>query len=130
MRGGRQASSRGESDVWKGLAAGLIGGLVAAWTMNRFQDVWRKLSERNGQSAGTQDAQAGEGQASGQGEQQAQADNAEQEDATVKAAAISEGIFEHKLTKSEKKIAGPAVHYAFGTVVGACMARAPNSCRR
>lgn len=33
------------SDVWKGLAAGLIGGLVASWTMNRFQDVWTKLTK-------------------------------------------------------------------------------------
>ena len=33
------------SDVWKGLAAGLVGGLVASWTMNRFQDVWSKLAK-------------------------------------------------------------------------------------
>src|SRR4030095_2339440 len=38
---------------------------------------------------------------------------------TVKAAsAVSEGIFGHRLTKNEKKIAGPAVHYSLGTAVG------------
>jgi len=43
----------------------------------------------------------------------------EQDDATVKTAkAISEGIFGHKLTKDEKKPAGAAVHYAFGTATG------------
>ncbi|MFL6208716.1 MAG: DUF1440 domain-containing protein [Pyrinomonadaceae bacterium] len=130
MRGGRRTDGRGAGDVWKGLAAGLVGGLVASWTMNRFQDVWSKLSESDGQSAGTQVSQAGEGQASGQAEQQAQAGSEEQTDATVKAAAaVSEGIFDHKLTKSEKKIAGPAVHYAFGTLVGglfgACAELAP-----
>ena len=130
MSEGRRTDSRGESNVWKGLAAGLIGGLVASWTMNRFQDVWSKLSESNGQSAGTQDSQQSEGQESSQGAQQAQAGSEEQGDATVKAAsAISEGIFEHKLTKGEKQIAGPAVHYAFGTVVGgfygACAELAP-----
>jgi putative membrane protein len=45
--------------------------------------------------------------------------NGEQDDTTVKAAsAISEGIFGHELSKDEKKIAGPAVHYALGTGVG------------
>ena len=101
--------------MWRGLAAGLIGGLVASWTMNRFQDVWLKLSEGGGESRGEQSSQQGQRSGS-KGQQQS---GEEQEDATVKAAsAISEGIFDHKLTKSEKKIAGPAVHYAFGTAVG------------
>jgi hypothetical protein len=103
----------------KGLAAGLIGGLVASWTMNRFQDVWSKFSEGNEQSAGVQPSQQGRAQGSSQGELQAQDGSDEQDDATVKAAsAISEGIFDHKLTKSEKEWAGSAVHYAFGTSVG------------
>lgn len=34
------------SDVWTGLAAGLICGLVASWAMNRFQEVWSKLAKR------------------------------------------------------------------------------------
>jgi len=34
------------------------------------------------------------------------------------ASAISEGLFDHKLTQREKKIAGTAVHYALGTGVG------------
>ena len=55
-------------------------------------------------------------------EEQEQAGNGndeEQDDTTVKAAsAISEGIFGHKLTNKEKKIAGPAVHYSLGTAVG------------
>jgi putative membrane protein len=44
----------------------------------------------------------------------------EKEPATVKAAsAISEAVFAHKLTKAEKEIAGPAVHYAMGAASGA-----------
>jgi putative membrane protein len=119
MRDGRRADNHDEGNVWKGLAAGLIGGLVASWTMNRFQDVWSKLSESSRQSAGAQSSRQGEGQGSGQGEQQAQDGGDEQDDTTVKAAsAISEGIFDHRLTKSEKEWAGPTVHYAFGTSVG------------
>jgi hypothetical protein len=86
--------------------------------MNRFQDVWMKLSEISEQSQGARDEQQGDGQNSGQGEQQAKGGE-EQDDTTVKAAsAISEGIFDHELTKSEKKIAGSAVHYSLGTGVG------------
>lgn len=118
MRDGTGTIKRSEGDVLKGLAAGLIGGLVASWTMNRFQDVWMKLA--GSQSSGDEPQQQAEGQKSEQGLQQAQKkSDEEQDDATVKtASAISEGIFDHKLTKSEKKIAGPAVHYAFGTSVG------------
>ena len=97
---------RVQGEVWKGLVAGLIGGLVASWTMNRFQDVWFKLSESNGQSAGASSEEQGEEQSTN-------------DDTTVKtASAISEGLFDHKLTTDEKKIAGPAVHYSLGTGVG------------
>jgi len=102
----------GKGDVVKGLAAGLVGGLVASWTMNRFQDVWMKVAE-------SVEEPQGDGSAGQEGAGRGQQSGGEQEDTTVKAAsAISEGIFDHKLTKREKKIAGPAMHYAFGTSVG------------
>src|SRR5215207_323769 len=115
MRDERRIYGGREGDVWKGLAAGLVGGLVASWVMNRFQDVWINLSESGGQSQGEQSSQQGQGNGS-TGQQQS---GEEQEDATVKtASAISESILDHELTESEKKWAGPAVHYAFGTAVG------------
>jgi hypothetical protein len=108
-----------QRDVLKGAAAGLVGGLIASWTMNRFQDLWMKLSEGSGpndagdESGETQLVQTQQSAESEKGQAQ------EQDDATVNAAsAISEGIFDHKLTKSEKNVAGPAVHYALGTTVG------------
>lgn len=108
-------NNRSEGDVWKGVVAGLVGGLVASWTMDRFQDVWLKLSTKD-QPTGVQSSE----QNSDLKEKQPSTGNdGEQDDTTVKAAsAISEGIFRHKLTKDEKKIAGPAVHYALGTGVG------------
>jgi putative membrane protein len=114
MRDTRRTRNGGEGEVLKGLAAGLIGGLVASWTMNRFQDVWSHLAEEFGPPEEESSARDGGGES-----QQAQGGGEQTDDATVKAAsAISEGIFDHELTKSEKKIAGPAVHYAFGTSVG------------
>ena len=43
-----------------------------------------------------------------------------EEDSTVKAAsAASEAVFEHELTPQQKKVAGPVMHYGFGTCVAA-----------
>ena len=85
--------------TWKGLVAGLTGGLVAAYAMNRFQTVGSKITQsRNGGGC----KQLGEG-----------------ENATGKVAErVSEGIFHHRLTNGQKKWAGPAVHYTYGALVG------------
>ncbi len=103
------------SDVWKGLAAGLVGGLVASWTMNRFQDMWSTLADGNAKSLDARSSQQG----SKPGAEAQQASSEAQDDTTVKtASAISEALFHHKLTKNEKKVAGTAVHYSLGTGVG------------
>jgi len=86
--------------VWKGVAAGVAGGLVASYVMNRFQAVTKKLSAVKG--------------GSGQGE----AEKNEGEDATVKTAEAITGAFGHPLSNDEKKVAGPVVHYAFGATMG------------
>ena len=116
MEDRRKVNGRNEGEVWKGLAAGLIGGLVASWTMNQFQAVWSKVTEGFEKSHGAQSMKPSEGQ----DESQASEENKEeQDDATVKAArAVSEGFFGHELKESEKETAGAAVHYAFGTAVG------------
>src|SRR4051812_9058626 len=87
-----------ESDrsVWKGAVAGVVGGLVASWVMNQFQ--------------------AGLSRVSGQPQQNAE----DGENATEKAAAaVAEPLLDRSLTRQEKQTAGPAVHYAFGSTVGA-----------
>lgn len=102
--------------MWKGLAAGLIGGLVASWTMNQFQAAWSKATEGFEKPHGAQSMQPSEGQ---EPQQVSGQKKEEQDDATVKAArAISEGVFGHKLKEREKRPAGAAVHYAFGTATG------------
>jgi hypothetical protein len=100
---------RYEPRLWKGLVAGIAGGLAGAYAMNEFQTLWSKLqsSQGNGQSQESQEsARASERE--------------QQEPATVKAAsAISEGLLEHRLTEEGKETAGPAVHYAMGATSGA-----------
>jgi len=132
LLGHRHERDGDKANVLKGVVAGLVGGLVASWVMEEFQAAWIKISaelseskaengtnaynQRN-ESRQEQDADGGDSSL----EQQGQGSNGSgaEEPATVKAAeAISEGLLGHRLTKSEKKIAGDAVHYAFGTAVG------------
>ena len=61
----RRGTRRDDSDVLKGIAAGLVGGLVASWTMNQFQALLSTLAEEDKKS---------------------QDDSKEGDDATVKAA--------------------------------------------
>jgi len=112
MQDTTRTNGRDDNSVWKGLAAGLIGGLVASWTMNRFQDVWSTVAkgaqtrQGNQETSDTQESEFG-------------SKPEVPDDTTMKAAsAVSEGVFGHKLTQSEKKIGGTAVHYVLGTGVG------------
>jgi putative membrane protein len=93
--------SRSDKVVWKGMLAGLAGGLAASWTMNQFQAGLSKLAKHSNGGASEQQEQQGD-------------------DATVKiASAVSETLAHHKLTPDEKRIAGPVVHYVFGSTIGA-----------
>lgn len=101
-------------NVWKGALAGVVAGLVASWAMNRFQDVWVSFSAG---SDSRKDDKSSDRESSNLETNQSEEET--QDDATVKAAsAISENLFKHKLTADEKKIAGPAVHYATGAAGG------------
>jgi hypothetical protein len=88
----------------KGLVAGIVGGLVASWAMDRFQYWW--LSFGGGDELRLQQTPIEEGN--------------QDEPATVRtASAISEGVFGHSLTDREKEITGSLVHYSVGTTAGA-----------
>jgi putative membrane protein len=117
----RREKRRREPEVWKGLAAGLAGGLVASWVMNQFQKIWSRETEGVEKPHGAQSLKPSGGHmAVEEMKREPEANTEEQEDATEKlASAISENILQHQLTKDEKKLAGAAVHYAFGTMMGA-----------
>src|SRR5438128_2327228 len=73
----RRTNGRREGEVWKGLVAGIAGGLVASWTMNQFQASWGKLSEVSDGTQGGQDSQQS-GEESGQAVQNLQPGDDEQ----------------------------------------------------
>jgi hypothetical protein len=103
-----------EANVLKGVLAGLAGGLIASWTMNQFQSAWTRIAEGMEKPHGAQSRQPSDGSSGDQAR-----DTAESDDATVETAkAISEKVFGHELQEGEKRPAGAAVHYAFGTVSG------------
>ena len=92
-----------EPSVWKGLAAGAIGGIVASWVMEEFQSAWMKVA-RNGTSQNGSN----------------ETEKSNQEPATVIAAQkVSQTLFDHSLKDDEKGWAGNAVHYATGGTSGA-----------
>lgn len=88
------------ADVVKGAFVGLVAGLVATVVMTEYQNLVSAMAEEE--------------------EKKKSKNKEEKEPATVKAAEmISEGAFDHKLTKREKEIAGPAMHFAMGATSGA-----------
>lgn len=95
---------KGDHEVWKGMAAGLVGGLVASWTMNQFQSLLSKLAKSRQQE--TQPEQ-----------QQSQSDM--DKPATLKTAEkLAHAVLHRELRPDEEKIAEPLVHYLYGTAWG------------
>ncbi len=88
-------------DIVKGAFAGLVAGLVATVVMTEYQNLMSRLSEEEEKKKSKNQSKE------------------EKEPATVKAAKmISEGVFDHQLTKKEKETAGPAMHFAMGATSG------------
>jgi putative membrane protein len=120
----RQQSERGNEDgrgdVWKGLAAGVVGGLAASFVMNRFQAVLGKLVAGEERSHGAQSLQQGSpGHGVGR-ELQAEGKDEDEDDAPERLAnAISVGATGRELTEREKDKAGVVLHYAMGVTSGA-----------
>ena len=85
----------GETDVLKGLVAGVAGGLLASFLMEQFQAAWSAASE--GMSSGEKKP------------------GRKPDPTTVKAAnVISEKMTGRKIPRDYKAIAGEAVHYGMG----------------
>ena len=92
-----------EPELWKGLLAGAVAGLAAAWVMNQFQTGLSKIKQQHQQ-----------------GEEESQHDQGQSEDATMKTAgAISRALTGKDLSIEQKKKLSPIVHYGFGTFMGA-----------
>ncbi len=95
----------------RGALAGMIGGAVASWAMNEYLAAQPKPAAKPA-PARSERAQQRQSKAASK---QSQSGG---DDATVKVAqAISTRMLHHDLTPKEKKFAGPAVHYIYGSTV-------------
>jgi putative membrane protein len=109
----------GKGEVWKGLVAGVAGGLVASWTMNQFQSFLGKMMEGVERPHGAQALQQGTTDHGVARELQERGSDDEDDNAAVRAGtAIAEFVTDKKLTKEEKETAGAVAHYAMGVVSG------------
>lgn len=119
MKENKSRRTNRESDVLKGLMAGLAGGIVASVVMNQFQALLGKLIKGEEKGHGAQSLQPGSPQHGVARELQEHGSDEEDDDATERVvSALSQGVFDHKLTEREKNVAGTGVHYAFGVTTG------------
>jgi putative membrane protein len=85
----------GIDNLAKGAVAGLVGGVIASFVMEKYQSAVSSLSESDKQKS------------------------SESEPMTEKVARqVSENVLDHTPTKKEKAAGGEAVHYAMGGVSG------------
>jgi hypothetical protein len=104
-----------EQSLGKGLVAGVVAGFVASAVMNQFQALLGKLMENESRSHGAQSLQQGLPDHGISLElQKRDADDPKDNAAVRTGNAVAELIFQTKLTKDEKEIAGALAHYAMG----------------
>ena len=107
-------------NVYKGVVAGVAGGLAGSFVMNQFQSALGKLMENEERPHGAQSLQQGSpGDGIGRELAERGVDDPDDNAAVRTGNAVSEFVFEHHLTKSEKEIAGAVAHYAMGVGSGA-----------
>lgn len=112
--------SEQDADVMKGLAAGVVAGIVASWVMNQFQSTWSKLIEGKEKPHGAQSLQEGSPHHGVARELEERGSDDEEDNAAVRAGtAVTEFVFDKKLTREEKQTAGAVAHYAMGAASGA-----------
>lgn len=85
------------------LAAGIVGGLVASWVMTRFH-----VALYGGGVTGAEEPQS-----------HRPVDGGRNDPATKLADEVTTAVTSAPLTRDEKQIAGPVVHYLFGASMGA-----------
>src|SRR5436853_7500164 len=109
-----------EHDVLKGLAAGVVSGLAAAWVMNQFQALWGKLTEGAERPHGAQSLQQGSPEHGiGRELKERGSDDGEDNAAVRTANAVAELFFNHKLNHSEKVFGWEIAHYDMRTISSA-----------
>jgi len=95
--------------VYRGIAAGAVGGLVGTWAMSEVQRLWTRMVDgRAPESAGGRhDARDWQERSEHQNSNELAAD------------AVARYTLGRRLTRKELRVAAPLLHYAFGATMGA-----------
>jgi hypothetical protein len=108
------------TSIVKGMAAGVAGGLVASLVMNQFQALLGKLMKGESRPHGAQSLQQDLPDHGISCALQKRGSDDPEDNAAVRTGnAVSEFVFNHKLSKPEKEFAGAVAHYAMGAASGA-----------
>ena len=106
-----------KTNIWKGCAAGMAGGLAATLVMTGFQSAWTAAMPKNSGKNGDGSQSSAKSESEDlQNEGKSQSENV---GPTSKVANKIVGITGRELSPEGKKTGGAVVHYAFGTLMGA-----------
>jgi hypothetical protein len=106
--------------IGKGVVAGAAGGLAASWVMNQFQALWSRKSHGIERPHGAQSLQQGAPRHGVARALQESGSDRESDNAAIRAAgAVSEGMFDRRLSGREKEAGGAIAHYVMGATSGA-----------
>lgn len=109
-----------ESNAWKGLLAGIVGGFAASVVMNLYQKSICKYITGDIRSHGAQSLQKGSpDHGAGKMLKEKGKENSEDDAAERLTNVASVGLFDHELTAREKEIGGTLFHYGYGISMGA-----------
>ncbi len=107
--------SRAAATIAKGAIAGAVCGLFASWAMNRVHGIGKAVQELTGG-----DSQRDSSGAQSSTDEQKEPEEQNSDPATTRiATAVSRKVLPTELTSEQKQVAGPLVHYGYGTTVGA-----------
>ena len=106
------------ANVCRGMVAGMLAGCAAAWVMTTLGSPVEGQSKPQPTGGSAREEEELRGRRSDKRSSQ-NGGVAVEEPTVATAQVISKQYFKHELSDSEKKIAGPAVHYAYGSLVGA-----------
>jgi putative membrane protein len=106
------------ANVCRGMVAGMLAGCAAAWLMTTLGEPGKAQAKAQPQRGGRESG----GEPRRQSAQRDAGENggvAVEGPAVATAQVVARKMFEHELSPYEKRIAGPAVHFAYGSLIGA-----------
>ena len=106
------------ANVCRGMVAGMLAGCAASWLMTTLGNPINAQAKPQPQGGENESGESNRQQA-GRAKASENGGVTVEEPTVATAQVVSRKMFEHELTPDQKQIAGPAVHYAYGSLMGA-----------